>query len=71
MLIFRYVGFGLFGLGVVVAAVGGTLAASYYAATRQPPRSQEEEQVRIRLGYRALAVSLIGLLACGVGVLFM
>ena len=71
MLIFYYAGRAISGVGVLVAIAGGCLAVRYLLANRLPPRSEEEEQGRNRLGRMALAISLIGLLACGVGVLFM
>ena len=71
MLIFYYVSMAVIGLGAAVTAVGIAYAIRYHAATEMPPRSEEEEQQRNRLGTTAASLVIIGLLLCGVGVLFM
>ncbi len=71
MLIFHYVSAGVLALGAFMTAVGIAFAVSYNAATSEPPDSLEEEQSRNRMGNAALALVIIGLVMCGVGVLFM
>jgi len=70
MLIFYYVSLGIVAIGVVVTAVGGVFALRYGLITRQPPDSEEDEEHRTRLGIIATSLVIIGLLLCGVGVLF-
>ena len=70
MLIFYYVSLGIVALGVVVTAAGGVFAVRYGLITRQPPDSEEDEERRNRLGITAASLVIIGVLLCGVGVLF-
>lgn len=70
MLIFQYLSAGVIALGGFVAAVGVAFAISYNSATGEPPDSEEEEASRTRLGNTAASMVIIGLLLCGVGVLF-
>ena len=71
MLIFHDLSVGNIALGAFVAAVGLALGLSYGAAIREPPESLEEEQSRIRMGNMAATLGIVGVLMCGVGVLFM
>lgn len=71
MLIFHYVSAGIIALGAFMAAVGIAFAVSYNAVSSEPPDSLEEEHSRNRMGSTAVALVVIGLLLCGVGVLFM
>jgi hypothetical protein len=70
MLIFYYVSLGVVALGVVVAAAGAVFALRYGVITRHPPDSEEDEQRRSRIGITAASLVIIGLLLCGVGILF-
>ena len=71
MLIFHYVSAGIIALGAFVTAVGLAFALSYSASIGQPPSSEEEEQSRAQMGNTAATLVIVGLLMCGVGVLFM
>jgi undecaprenyl pyrophosphate phosphatase UppP len=71
MLIFYYASLAIIALGAVVMAVGLVFAGRYWAANREPPQSEEEEQRRNWMGTMALSLVIIGVLGCGVGVLFM
>jgi formate hydrogenlyase subunit 3/multisubunit Na+/H+ antiporter MnhD subunit len=71
MLIFYYVALGIVAAGAVVGAVGLGYAVSYAVAIRSPPRSEEDEQRRRHVGTLAASLVTIGVLLCGVGVLFM
>jgi heme/copper-type cytochrome/quinol oxidase subunit 2 len=70
MLIFYYVSMAIVALGVVVTAVGIAVALKYAATVRHPPDSEEDEERRNRLGITAVSLVIIGVLLCGVGVLF-
>ena len=70
MLFFNYVSAGIIALGAFVMAVGIVFAISYNAAIREPPSSEEEEDSRNRMGTTAAAMIIVGVLMCGVGVLF-
>ncbi len=70
MLIFTYVAWAIIAIGALVTAVGLVYAVKYEAATRLPPESEEDEHLRHHLGTMAASVTIVGLLLCGVGVLF-
>ena len=70
MLIFYYLSRAIIAFGVLVTAAGLVQTVNYHAATREPPRSEEEELQQTRLGNTAAGLVIIGLLLCGVGVLF-
>lgn len=70
MLIFYYVSIAIVALGVVVTAVGLGFGVRYGVVIRHPPDSEEDEERRDRLGITAASLVIIGLLLCGVGVLF-
>jgi hypothetical protein len=70
MLIFYYLSLGIVALGVVVAAVGAVFTLRFGIVTRHPPNSEEEEAARNRLGITAASLVIIGVLLCGVGILF-
>jgi type IV secretory pathway VirB2 component (pilin) len=70
MLIFYYAALAIIAVSAVVTAVGLAFAGRYWVASRAPPRSEEEQLHRQWMGNLAVALILIGVLGCGVGLLF-
>jgi hypothetical protein len=70
MLIFYYVSMAIVALGAVVTAVGFAVGVKYGTLVRHPPDSEEDEERRNRLGITAASLIIIGVLLCGVGILF-
>ena len=71
MLIFHYLSAGVLALGAFVTAVGVAFALSYRTAISEPPDTEEEQESRNRMGTTAATLIIVGMLLCGVGVLFM
>jgi undecaprenyl pyrophosphate phosphatase UppP len=70
MLIFYYASLVVIAVSAVVTAVGLVFAFRYWAANRVPPHSEEDQQHRQWMGNVTVALILIGVLGCGVGLLF-
>lgn len=70
MLIFHYASLVVLAIGAVVLVAGGACAVSYAALAGEPPRSEEEEARRNQLSGMAVTLVIVGVLMCGVGVLF-
>lgn len=70
MLIFYYVSMAIVALGAVVTVVGAAVGLKYATVIRHPPDSEEDEERRNRLGITAASLVIVGVLLCGVGILF-
>jgi len=71
MPIIDYAAKGTIALGVLLFAIGIAYLLSWTSIRREPPRDEEDERRRGGIASTGVALAIIGMLAGGVGVLFL